>query len=87
MKANRRTRFRSRMYEPEHRRLRSALAPLVAAGGMSCIRCGEPIEPGTPWDLGHDDRDPRRHAGPEHASLQSRCSASQRDLAGTASRI
>ena len=58
MKANRRTRFRSRMYGPEHRRLRSALAPLVAAGGMRCVRCGEPIEPGTPWDLGHDDGDP-----------------------------
>jgi hypothetical protein len=43
-------------------------APMVAAGVVNCARCGEPIEPGTLWDLGHDDHDPRVHTGPEHAS-------------------
>ena len=66
MKPSRRTRFRSRMYGPEHRQLRSAFVPLVAAGGIDCARCGEPIEPGTPWDLGHSD-DGLGYNGPEHA--------------------
>jgi hypothetical protein len=26
------------------------------------------IEPGEPWDLGHDDDDPTVYAGPEHAT-------------------
>jgi hypothetical protein len=43
------------------------LQPFVLAGLSECARCGEPIKPGSPWDLGHDDRDPRLHVGPEHA--------------------
>jgi hypothetical protein len=42
------------------------LAPLVAAGLATCVRCGEAIVPGEPWDLGHDDFDRHVHAGPEH---------------------
>ena len=26
---------------------------MVEAGMARCARCGELIEPGTPWDLGH----------------------------------
>ena len=33
---------------------------------MNCARCGHPIEPGTPWDLGHVDGDKTRYQGPEH---------------------
>lgn len=35
--------------------LRARWAPLVAAGSVVCgdPRCGLPIEPGQPWDLGH----------------------------------
>ena len=29
------------------------MRPAVEAGGATCRRCGEPIEPGTPWDVGH----------------------------------
>jgi hypothetical protein len=66
MKADLRKRIRSRAYGARHRQLRRALAPLVAAGGVNCARCGEPIEPGTPWDLGHTD-DGLGYSGPEHA--------------------
>ena len=39
---------------------------MVAAGLVNCARCGELIEPGTPWDLGHAD-DGLDYNGPEHA--------------------
>jgi len=34
-------------------------------GTPCCSRCGEPIELGEAWDLGHDDDDWTR-SGPEH---------------------
>ena len=33
---------------------------------MKCARCGELIGPDEKWDLGHDDREPTLHSGPEH---------------------
>ena len=53
------------VYDWRHRKLRAALAPSVAAGGVTCWRCGKPIKPGERWDLGHDDDDPTRYRGPE----------------------
>lgn len=41
-------------------------ANLVAAGGIDCWRCGEPIAPDEPFDGGHDDEDPNIWRGPEH---------------------
>jgi len=43
----------------------------VEAGGVSCARCGRPIVPGEPWDLGHDDCDRTRWSGPEHQRCNS----------------
>jgi hypothetical protein len=56
---------RLRGYGAEHRAVRASLAPLVASGAAVCVRCGEPIAPGAPWDLGHTD-DRLGWTGPEH---------------------
>jgi hypothetical protein len=40
---------------------------MVEAGIVGCARCGQIIEPGTPWDLGHVDGTERTvYSGPEH---------------------
>ena len=59
---------RERGYGTGHRVRRRLLAPLVAAGLTTCSRCGGKIEPGEPWDLGHDDYDRSIWTGPEHAA-------------------
>lgn len=56
----------ARGYGAEHQRLRAKYAPLVNRGEATCWRCGDPIQPGTPWDLGHDDNDRTIYQGPEH---------------------
>ena len=53
-------------YGVVHKAKRRYLAPRVEAGLVDCWRCGKPIRPGEPWDLGHVDDDPLRWAGPEH---------------------
>jgi hypothetical protein len=55
-----------RGYGADHRALRAAWQPLVEAGQVLCWRCGELIQPGEPWDLGHDDLDRSAYRGPEH---------------------
>src|SRR6516164_2019764 len=55
-----------RGYGRPHRAVRERLEPLVLAGRVRCARCGEPIVPGEPWDLGHEDGDRTRYSGPEH---------------------
>jgi hypothetical protein len=64
----RRRSMRERVYGVKHRALRRTLAPFVEAGLAHCARCGEPIEPGAPWDLGHDDYDRTKYSGPEHVA-------------------
>jgi hypothetical protein len=56
----------ARGYGSAHQTLRAGWTQRVAAGGVRCARCGLPIAPGEPWDLGHDDYDRRIWTGPEH---------------------
>lgn len=58
----------ARGYGRQHQLLRACWAPYVAAGIVDCWRCGERIQAGAPWDLGHDDVDRGRYTGPEHAA-------------------
>jgi predicted nucleic acid-binding Zn ribbon protein len=62
-----RVRMPTAKYGHRHQQLRKRLAPALAAGGVRCARCGEPILPGEPWDLGHVDGSATRYSGPEHA--------------------
>lgn len=55
-----------RGYGAEHQRLRRVWLARVGTGLVRCARCRRFIEPGSPWDLGHDDSDRSRWTGPEH---------------------
>jgi hypothetical protein len=49
---------------------------VVRAGLAVCASCGEAIDPGEPWDLGHlDGGDRNAIAGPEHRSCNRRAGA------------
>jgi hypothetical protein len=56
----------ARGYGHTHQQRRQQLAPLVATGRINCRRCGQPIAPGEPFDMGHDDYDRRLPTYPEH---------------------
>lgn len=70
-------------YGPEHRKRREFWKPMVALGGVNCahVSCGSPIEPGTPWDLGHryaEDGSPLESL-PMHASCNRNTARSDRE--------
>jgi hypothetical protein len=55
----------AKKYDGRHRRRRAIAAVKVVKGEAVCWRCGKPIVPGEPWELGHDDEG-TEHRGPEH---------------------
>lgn len=66
-----------RGYGARHQALRAEWAPKVAAGRVDCSaglcmveRDGgsRRIKRDDAWDLGHDENDRRRYAGPQHAA-------------------
>ena len=68
-------------YGATHQRLRRAWAPAVAAGGVTCAKCGQPILRGQRWDLGHVPGSGKRlYAGPQHQ----RCNRDTGDERGPA---
>jgi len=44
-----------RGYGAAHKRERERWSRIIAAGGATCVRCGQPIAPGEPWHLDHAD--------------------------------
>lgn len=55
----------ARGYGTAHQKLRKRWVPKVAAGTVSCWRCGQRLNPLEDWDLGHDDLDRSITRGPE----------------------
>jgi hypothetical protein len=66
-----------RGYGWNHQKMRQIVQLEVAAGIAVCTRCGLRIDPGEPWDLGHDDYDRAIYIGPEHRACN-RATASRR---------
>lgn len=64
----------ARGYGRRHVAERNRWRPIVEAGGATCWRCGRPIDPSEPWDLGHDDNDRSKYKGPEHPLCNRRTS-------------
>ena len=62
-------------YGWQHQQARAEWAPIVATGRVVCRRCCHTIDRGQAWDMGHDDRDPTRYIGPEHAHCNRRAGA------------
>lgn len=68
-----------RGYGSSHQQERKHWAPKVDRGEVYCARCGRWIQPGTPWDLGHDDFDRTIYTGPEHSRCN-RATAGRRSI-------
>lgn len=67
-----------RGYGADHQTVRAQVAPMVEAGAATCWRCGDPIDPDGPWDLGHDDHDRSIYRGPEHPGCNRATSSRRR---------
>lgn len=69
----------ARGYGYAHRQLRRRYIPLVAAGMITCCRCGEWIDPSEPFDLDHSDDDRSVYLGPAHVSCNRSAGARKRN--------
>lgn len=68
-------------YGAAHQRLRRQWAPLVAAGGVVCAKCGQRIQRGQRWDLGHVPGSGRRlYRGPEHRECNRATNGTERAI-------
>jgi hypothetical protein len=48
--------------DPEYKADRARFAEMIKRGtALDCRRCGEPIEPGQPWQLGHGEGNEPEH--------------------------
>lgn len=74
-----------RGYGRSHEAERRRWAPKVDAGLVDCARCGEPLEPGRPWDLDHDD-DRGTYRGPAHRTCNRRAGQANSTLVAKATR-
>lgn len=68
----------ARGYDKTHDQLRQNWSPKVMTGAVRCWRCGKPLDPNEPWDLGHDDLDRSIYKGPEHVACNRAVNASDR---------
>lgn len=62
-------------YGAEHQKLRRSWAVRVATGTVVCSRCGNRIQPGTPWDLDHQTGSKTLYRGPSHRKCNRRTGA------------
>lgn len=76
---------RAARYDAAHRALRKRLKVEVDAGRATCWRCGNPITPGSKWELGHNDAG-TEHRGPEHFKCNRRSAARKGALIANAQR-
>ncbi len=79
---------RNARYGYAHQQLRKVVAAQVAAGGVRCWRCGQPIDPAGPFDLGHrEGGGADEYAGPEHPECGRATYGRERPRAGEAERV
>ena len=63
--------YPSSRYNGPHKATRTRLDPVVKTGTVTCVRCGELIEPGEEWQLDHKDDGPG-WLGPAHVKCNAR---------------